>query len=144
MACERQCTHIGSQNRASVIGLYVSYAAPIFLRITSGRNKLVPGVFSLGKWYLPIGAIAVAWVTFVVILLCFPAAQAVPAQEMSTCLDFITFARGPLIDSRILQIMQLSLSWGCLRLRHLHGCCRRVNGSVGRSRRLMNLRRPWM
>lgn len=81
---------IGSQNRASVIGLYVSYAAPIFLRITSGRDKLVPGVFSLGKWYLPIGTIAVAWVTFVVVLLCFPPAQAVAAQEMSTCPDFIT------------------------------------------------------
>ncbi|KAL4062497.1 amino acid/polyamine transporter I [Scleroderma yunnanense] len=68
---------------ASVIGLYVSYAAPIFLRITSGRDKLVPGVFSLGKWCRPIGAIAVAWVAFVVVLLCFPAAQATTAQEMN-------------------------------------------------------------
>jgi len=68
---------------AAVIGLYVSYAAPIFLRITSGRNKLVPGSFSLGRWYLPIGTIAVAWVTFIVVLLLFPPAQSVTAQDMN-------------------------------------------------------------
>lgn len=68
---------------ASVIGLYVSYAAPILLRITSGRDKLVPGVFSLGKWYLPIGAIAVVWVTFIVVLLFFPSAQNATAADMN-------------------------------------------------------------
>ncbi|KAG2144321.1 amino acid transporter [Suillus clintonianus] len=65
---------------ASVIGLYVSYATPIFLRITSGRDKLVPGTFSLGRWYMPIGIIAVAWVSFIVVLLLFPPTQtATPA-----------------------------------------------------------------
>lgn len=70
--------------RSAVIGLYVSYATPIFLRITSGRDKLVPGPFSLGKWYMPIGIIAVAWVTFIVILLLFPPGQTTTAQDMST------------------------------------------------------------
>jgi hypothetical protein len=70
--------------RASVIGLYVSYATPIFLRITSGRDKFVPGTFSLGRWYMPIGIIAVAWVSFIVILLVFPASQTATAQGMST------------------------------------------------------------
>ncbi|KAF8957124.1 amino acid permease-domain-containing protein [Flammula alnicola] len=51
---------------SSVIGLYTSYAAPIFLRITYGRDKLTPGPFSLGRWATPIGTIAVAWVSFVV------------------------------------------------------------------------------
>ncbi|KAH7910463.1 amino acid/polyamine transporter I [Hygrophoropsis aurantiaca] len=68
---------------ASVIGLYVSYAAPIFLRITSGRDKLVPGPFSLGRWYMPVGIIAVSWVTFIVILLLFPPAQQVAAPGMN-------------------------------------------------------------
>ncbi|KAF9224127.1 amino acid transporter [Gyrodon lividus] len=68
---------------ASVIGLYVSYATPIFLRITSGRNKLVPGTFTLGKWYMPIGIIAVAWVIFIVVLLLFPSFQTVTAQGMN-------------------------------------------------------------
>ncbi|KIJ21037.1 amino acid-polyamine-Organocation superfamily protein [Paxillus involutus ATCC 200175] len=68
---------------ASVIGLYMSYATPILLRITSGRNKLVPGTFTLGKWYMPIGIIAVAWVTFIIVLLVFPSFQTVTAPEMN-------------------------------------------------------------
>lgn len=69
---------------ASVIGLYNSYAIPIFLRITSGRDKLKAGPFSLGKWYLPIGIVAVTWVLFITILLLFPGASNPPADEMST------------------------------------------------------------
>jgi len=68
---------------ASVIGLYTSYAAPIFLRITSGRGKLEPGPFSLGRWSTPIGAVAVAWVSFIVILLFFPPGQTTTAQDMN-------------------------------------------------------------
>lgn len=68
---------------ASVIGLYTSYATPIFLRITSGRNKFKPGSFSLGKWYLPIGVIAVSWVTFIIVLLLFPVGQSVGAAGMN-------------------------------------------------------------
>jgi len=66
-----------------VIGLYTSYAAPIFLRITSGRDKLVPGTFSLGRWYMPIGIVAVAWVTFIVVLLVFPPGQTTKPQTMN-------------------------------------------------------------
>ncbi|KAI9467111.1 amino acid transporter [Lactarius psammicola] len=54
---------------ASVIGLYSSYATPIFLRITSGRDKLVPGTFYLGRWSSPIGAVAVAVDYAVVIIM---------------------------------------------------------------------------
>lgn len=68
---------------ASVIGLYTSYAAPIFLRITSGRNKLPPGPFSLGRWYMPIGIIAVAWVAFISVLLLFPLSQTVTPSGMN-------------------------------------------------------------
>lgn len=68
---------------AAVIGLYASYALPILLRITSGRDKLVPGPFSLGKWYLPVGAIAVAWVAFIIVLLLFPSFESVTPQDMN-------------------------------------------------------------
>ena len=68
---------------ASVIGLYTSYATPIFLRITSGRDKFVPGSFSLGRWCVPIGAIAVAWVAFINVLLMFPTVEPVTATNMS-------------------------------------------------------------
>ncbi|KAI0677734.1 amino acid transporter [Trametes maxima] len=65
-------TALSSLAGASVIGLYLSYIVPIFLRITSGRTKLKPGPFTLGKWYLPIGVVAVCWVAFIVVILCFP------------------------------------------------------------------------
>ncbi|KAH9922958.1 amino acid transporter [Fomitopsis serialis] len=68
---------------ATVIGLYTSYAIPILLRITSGRNKLVPGPFSLGRWSTPIGSIAVAWSAFIVVLLCFPRTQSPVATNMN-------------------------------------------------------------
>jgi len=76
---------------AAVIGLYTSYAAPIFLRITSGRDKLPRGPFSLGRWYLPIGIIAVAWVTFIVILLLFPGGQTPTPQTMNYAVVIIGF-----------------------------------------------------
>jgi len=69
-----------------VIGLYTSYAAPIFLRITYGKDKLVPGPFSLGRWATPVGAVAVAWVSFIVVMLFFPPIQAPNAEEMSRSL----------------------------------------------------------
>ncbi|KAI0774665.1 amino acid transporter [Trametes elegans] len=77
-------TALSSLAGASVIGLYVSYVTPIFLRITSGRNKLQPGPFALGKWYLPVGIVAVAWVSFIVVLLVFPPEVNPTADTMST------------------------------------------------------------
>jgi len=76
-------TAFSSLASASVIGLYVSYVTPIYFRITSGRDKFVPGPFHLGRWSTPIGAIGVAWVSFMVILLLFPFDQAVTAQNMN-------------------------------------------------------------
>ncbi|CCL99204.1 uncharacterized protein FIBRA_01219 [Fibroporia radiculosa] len=76
-------TALTSLVSASVIGMYASYTTPIFLRVTSGRDKLVPGPFSLGKWYLPIGCAAVAWVTFIIVLLSFPTVQIATAETMN-------------------------------------------------------------
>ncbi|KDR80906.1 hypothetical protein GALMADRAFT_241414 [Galerina marginata CBS 339.88] len=76
-------TALTSLAGSSVIGLYTSYATPIFLRITSGRDRLVPGPFSLGRWATPVGSIAVAWVSFIVVMLFFPPGQTTNAQEMN-------------------------------------------------------------
>lgn len=76
-------TALSSLAGASVIGLYVSYIVPIFLRLTSGRSKLVPGPFSLGRWYMPIGIVACAWVCFIVVLLFFPPSSATTAGTMN-------------------------------------------------------------
>jgi amino acid permease (GABA permease) len=103
---------------ASVIGLYTSYATPIFLRITSGRDKLTPGPFHLGKWYLPIGAIAVSWVTFIVVLLLFPSGQAVGAAGMNYAVVIIgaVFAFA-------------TVSWIVSAHKWFHGPVRNVNDS---------------
>ncbi|OBZ70417.1 putative amino-acid permease PB24D3.02c [Grifola frondosa] len=76
-------TALSSLAGASVIGLYTSYVTPIFLRITSGRNKLEKGPFSLGRWYMPIGIVAVSWVCFIIILLLFPPEHAPDAELMN-------------------------------------------------------------
>ena len=100
-----------SGNRSAVIGLYVSYVTPIFLRITSGREKLVPGPFTLGKWYLPIGIVAVSWVTFITVLLLFPLGVNPTPDTMSessiyidtyACTDFRTAL---LVDYAVVIIM---------------------------------------
>ncbi|TFK51258.1 amino acid transporter [Heliocybe sulcata] len=68
---------------ASTIGLYISYATPIFCRITSGRDKLKPGPFSLGVLAVPVGAIAVAWVAFITVVLMFPSSSVPNAENMN-------------------------------------------------------------
>ncbi|KAK0467117.1 APC amino acid permease [Desarmillaria tabescens] len=82
-------TALTSLAGASVIGLYTSYVVPIFLRITSGRNNVVPGPFTLGRWATPIGAVAVSWVTFIVVLLLFPTGQHTTAQDMNYAIVLI-------------------------------------------------------
>ncbi|EIM85682.1 amino acid transporter [Stereum hirsutum FP-91666 SS1] len=76
-------TALSSLAGASVIGLYTSYATPIFLRITSGRTKLKPGPFSLGRWFMPIGIVAVLWVAFINVILVFPPDSATTAETMN-------------------------------------------------------------
>lgn len=68
---------------ASVIGLYISYVTPIYLRITSGNDKFKPGPFHLGRWSRFIGATAIIWVAFMVVMLLFPWTQTATAQTMS-------------------------------------------------------------
>ena len=59
----------------STIGLYISYAIPIFLRITTARKDFVKGDFHLGFMSYPIAIIAILWIAFVTVS---------PAQLVST------------------------------------------------------------
>jgi len=54
----------------AVIGLYIAYVAPVFLRRRNPDFK--PGPFHLGKWSPLIGWIAVIWVIFICILFVLP------------------------------------------------------------------------
>src|SRR5947209_4456362 len=56
----------------AVIGLYIAYAIPIFLR--QFAPDFEPGPWRLGAWSRPIGWIAVIWVAFVSLLFMLPTA----------------------------------------------------------------------
>lgn len=65
----------------AVIGLYIAYVTPVFLR---RRNPdFVPGKWNLGKWSAPIGWIAVIWVGFIVILFMLPPASPVTIETFN-------------------------------------------------------------
>ena len=59
----------------AVIGLYVAYVAPVFLRVRAG-SKFQQGAWTLGRWGRPIGIVATIWVVFIAILFMLP--QALP------------------------------------------------------------------
>jgi hypothetical protein len=55
----------------AVIGLYVAYVIPTFLRMRQG-SSFKAGPWQLGKWSRPIGVAAIIWVIFITILFMLP------------------------------------------------------------------------
>jgi len=55
----------------AVIGLYIAYVLPTFLRLRAGKS-FVPGRWNLGKWSVFVGYVAVIWVVFICIMLMMP------------------------------------------------------------------------
>jgi amino acid transporter len=55
----------------AVIGLYVAYIAPVFLRLRAGP-RFREGPWTLGRWSRPIGIVATIWVVFIVVLFMLP------------------------------------------------------------------------
>ena len=56
----------------AVIGLYIAYLIPVFLRRINGK-AFVPGPWQLSKTWGPIiGWVAIVWVVFICIVLCLP------------------------------------------------------------------------
>jgi len=64
----------------AVIGLYVAYIAPVFLRLMAG-DKFQDGPWTLGRWSRPIGIVATIWVVFIFFLFMLP--QAFPITVSS-------------------------------------------------------------
>jgi amino acid permease (GABA permease) len=58
----------------AVIGLYVAYVLPTFLRLRLGA-AFRPGPWQLGRWSRPIGIIAVTWVVIISVLFMLPTAS---------------------------------------------------------------------
>jgi amino acid permease (GABA permease) len=55
----------------AVIGLYIAYVTPTFLRLRQGE-AFKAGPWQLGKWSRPIGIVAIIWVIFITILFMLP------------------------------------------------------------------------
>jgi amino acid permease (GABA permease) len=58
----------------AVIGLYIAYVTPTYLRLRQGEN-FRRGPWHLGRWSYVVGWIAVAWVVFITILFMLPTAS---------------------------------------------------------------------
>jgi amino acid permease (GABA permease) len=58
----------------AVIGLYIAYVAPTFLRLRQGEN-FQRGPWHLGRWSYVVGWIAVVWVIFIFFLFMLPTAS---------------------------------------------------------------------
>jgi amino acid transporter len=71
----------------AVIGLYVAYVSPVFLRLRAGK-RFIEGPWTLGRWSRPVGVIATIWVVFIFVLFMLP--QALP-------INITTFNYAPLV-----------------------------------------------
>ena len=58
----------------AVIGLYIAYVMPTYLRLRQGEN-FKRGPWHLGRWSYLVGTIAVIWVVFITILFMLPTAS---------------------------------------------------------------------
>lgn len=68
----------------TVIGYQISYAVPLWLRLTISRHSFVPSPnFSLGRFSRPIGTVAATWLTLTALLLLLPAEAPITAANMN-------------------------------------------------------------
>jgi amino acid permease (GABA permease) len=66
----------------AVIGLYIAYVTPTFLRLRQGAS-FQRGPWHLGRWSAPIGIIAVVWVLFITILFMLPTVSPITASNFN-------------------------------------------------------------
>ncbi|MFC7219616.1 amino acid permease [Streptomyces polyrhachis] len=66
----------------AVIGLYISYVIPTFLRLRQG-DRFERGPWHLGRWSRPIGAVAVVWVAVITVLFMLPQVSPVTAETFN-------------------------------------------------------------
>src|SRR4051794_2481322 len=65
----------------AVIGLYIAYVVPVFLRRRNPSFR--QGAWNLGRWSPVIGWIAVGWVAFIVVLFMLPPASPVTVETFN-------------------------------------------------------------
>ena len=81
----------------AVIGLYIAYVLPTWLRLLRGRD-FEPGPWHLGRWSRPVGIVAIAWTAFVSVLFMLPTTYPVTFETFNytpvAVLAVIGFAGG--------------------------------------------------
>ncbi len=78
----------------SVIGLYIAYTIPVFLRWRMG-DAFQPGPWTLGRKYKWINVIAIVWVALCVIIFCLPFTPA--AVPWNSAFSWSAFNYAPLV-----------------------------------------------
>ncbi|MFF0410694.1 amino acid permease [Kitasatospora sp. NPDC004745] len=66
----------------SVIGLYISYVLPVYLRLRQGED-FPRGPWHLGRWSRPIGIVAVVWTAVITVLFMLPTASPITAESFN-------------------------------------------------------------
>lgn len=89
----------------AVIGLYVAYVIPTFLRVRKGED-FQRGPWHLGRWSRPIGVIAVGWVVVITILFMLPQVSPVTWE---------TFNYAPVA---VLVVLGFAAAWWLASARH--------------------------
>jgi hypothetical protein len=76
---------VAFQAMASVAttAVYIAYALPILFRVTLARNRFVPGPFSLGRYGVLVGWIAVLWVATITVLFSLPVSYPVTKNTLN-------------------------------------------------------------
>ena len=71
MSLQSRAAQPASSSSIAVIGLYIAYVIPTFLRLRQGDN-FQRGPWHLGRWSKVVGIIAVTWVAIITILFMLP------------------------------------------------------------------------
>ena len=66
----------------AVIGLYIAYVLPTFLRLRRGES-FQRGPWHLGRWSRPIGTVAVIWVCVITVLFMLPQVSPVTTKTFN-------------------------------------------------------------
>lgn len=67
----------------ATIGLYIAYVLPTLFRVTLARKSFVPGPFSLGRYSIFVGWIAVLWVATITVLFSLPVAYPITKDTLN-------------------------------------------------------------
>ena len=75
-------TAYGAVTSIAVIGLFIAYVIPVFLRLRQG-DRFDRGPWHLGRWSKPIGVIACVWVAFITVLFMLPQSNPITAKSFN-------------------------------------------------------------